>query len=98
DLRVPVPGGRVAVRALPGAQDDLSARLPLRLRLQDGTGPWTGRARPARVRRSDPGCRGAACEGAPSRAGGVLPGAGAAAALAGRCAAPGVADARGRGD
>ena len=30
---VPLPGGRVAVRALPGAQDDLPVRLPRGLRL-----------------------------------------------------------------
>ena len=64
DLRVPLPGGRVELRALPRAQDDLPARLSRRLRVPDrpccrSRGAGTARARRASCpssRATEPRC------------------------------------------
>src|SRR5204863_6468096 len=82
DLLVPLPGGRVAVRALPGAQDDLPGRLSLRLRLPRDSSRRVRRARPFGVRRPCAGRGRAARTGPPRREGSIRPRAGAGEAWA----------------
>src|SRR5439155_4118909 len=80
DVCVPLPRGADGLRAVRRAQDGLPARLPVGLRLPYGAGAGPRRARATRARRPAAGGRGLAPEGAPRRAGGLLPAAGAGAA------------------
>ena len=71
-VRVPLPGGRERVRALPGAQDDLPPRLPVGLRVCHRPVGWAGGARAARARWSATCGRRLSREGAARGQGGVL--------------------------
>ena len=79
DVRVPLPGGRVGVRALRGAPHGVPARLPRGLRLPHAARAGTRRALPARARRPAAGARGQARRGHAQAARGLRAGAGAAA-------------------
>src|SRR5581483_10771933 len=79
-VRLPLPGGRVDVRALPRPPDDLPARLPRRPRLPAGPLRGARRARPPRARRPPAGGGGQARDGDAPRQAGVRAGASACAA------------------